>query len=217
MLNIKVFVCNSYEENTMIVNKTGSKEAIIIDPGCTPGKETDKIISYIESNELTPVAILLTHAHSDHTIGAATLQNKYNIPIYMNHRERPSFSFKSTDIKDGQILRLAGIELEVISTPGHTPGGVCYLDRKDKILFSGDTLFAGTIGRSDLEGGDYDKLIVSVMEKLMGLDSDITVLPGHYGSTTIGEERTSNPFLQPFNEPEEEVDEKDITPITISR
>ena len=135
----------------------------------------------------------------------------------MNHRERTSFAVKSTDIRDGQILRLAGIELEVISTPGHTPGGVCYLDRKDKILFSGDTLFAGTIGRSDLEGGDYDKLIVSVMEKLMGLDSDITVLPGHEGSTTIGEERTSNPFLQPFNEPEEEVDEKDITPITISR
>ncbi len=217
MLNIKVFVCNSYEENTMIINKSDSKDAIIIDPGCTPGKETNNIVNYIENNKLNPVAILLTHAHPDHTIGAAALQNEFGIPIYMDHREKPVFSFTSTDIKDGQILRLAGINLEVISTPGHTPGGVCYLDKEDKILFSGDTLFAGTIGRSDLEGGDYDKLIVSVMEKLMGLDSDVAVLPGHYGSTTIGEERTSNPFLQPFNEPEEEVDEKDITPITISR
>ena len=133
----------------------------------------------------------------------------------MHPLEHPKDSFRSTDIEDGQELELAGIKLKVIGTPGHTPGGVCYLDSEDKALFSGDTLFAGTIGRTDLEGGDYDHLIVSVMDKLMGLDGDITVYPGHAHSTTIARERTQNPFLQPFNEPEEEVDEKDLTPISI--
>ena len=217
MLNIALFVCNSYEENTMVINRKDSHDAIIIDPGCTEGEELDRVVSYIEKNGLKPAAILLTHAHPDHTAGVAALQGKYGIPVYMHPLERPKDSFRSTDIEDGQVLELAGIKLKVIGTPGHTPGGVCYLDSEDKALFSGDTLFAGTIGRTDLEGGDYDHLIVSVMDKLMGLDGDITVYPGHAHSTTIARERTQNPFLQPLNEPEEEVDEKDLTPISISR
>ena len=204
MLNIALFVCNSYEENTMVINRKDSHDAIIIDPGCTEGEELDRVVSYIEKNGLKPAAILLTHAHPDHTAGVAALQGKYGIPVYMHPLERPKDSFRSTDIEDGPVLELAGIKLKVIGTPGHTPGGVCYLDSEDKALFSGDTLFAGTIGRTDLEGGDYDH-------------GDITVYPGHAHSTTIARERTQNPFLQPFNEPEEEVDEKDLTPISISR
>ena len=94
----------------------------------------------------------------------------------------------------------------MITTPGHTPGGVCYYDETDKVLLTGDTLFAGAIGRSDLIGGDYDHLIISIMDKLMGLPGDVDVLPGHGRKTTIADERTHNPFLQPFNEPEEDLD-----------
>lgn len=94
----------------------------------------------------------------------------------------------------------------VIETPGHSPGGVCFYDEADKVLFSGDTLFAGSIGRTDHPGGDYDKLIASIMEKLMGLPGDVDVLPGHGPRTTLADERTRNPFLQPFNEPDPDRD-----------
>lgn len=217
MLNLKIFVCNPYEENTYIVNSEGNKEAVIIDPGCREGEEVEGIVEYIETSGLKPVAILLTHAHLDHTCGIPLLKKHYDTPVYMDHREKTSLKFDSIDVKNGEILHLAGLDFEVISTPGHTPGGVCYLDRADKCLFSGDTLFAGTIGRTDLPGGDYDKLIVSVMDSLIGLPGDIEVFPGHAQSTNIARERYNNPFLQPFNEPEEGTDKnEDLPPITIS-
>ena len=113
-------------------------------------------------------------------------------------------SFVTKELVDGQILRFAQDDkasFKVIATPGHTPGCVCFYCEAAKTLFSGDTLFAGSIGRTDLEGGDYDKEIVSVMEKLMVLPGDVEVYPGHGPATSIAEERTTNPFLQPFNEP----------------
>ncbi len=108
-------------------------------------------------------------------------------------------------LKDGDIISWGeGRSWEVLSTPGHTPGGVCFLDRGAKLLLSGDTLFAGAIGRTDNRWGDYDALIHGIFEKLMTLDGDITVLPGHGPHTSIADERTKNPFLMPFNEPFEE-------------
>ena len=101
MLNIALFVCNSYEENTMVINRKDSHDAIIIDPGCTEGEELDRVVSYIEKNGLKPAAILLTHAHPDHTAGVAALQGKYGIPVYMHPLERPKDSFRSTDIEAG--------------------------------------------------------------------------------------------------------------------
>lgn len=136
----------------------------------------------------------------------------------------PDVSFETEDLVDGQILRFALRQAQddkvvilndseespgfrVIATPGHTPGGVCFYSEENKILFSGDTLFAGSIGRTDLDGGDYDKEIVGIMEKLLLLPGDVEVYPGHGPSTSIAEERTTNPFLQPFNEPwENEID-----------
>ena len=102
------------------------------------------------------------------------------------------------------MLGFGKASFRVIETPGHSEGGVCFYDEADKLLLTGDTLFAGAIGRSDMPGGDYDKLIVSIMDKLMGLPGDVEVLPGHGGRSDIATERTSNPFLQPFNEPAEE-------------
>ena len=167
-------------------------------------------------------AIVLTHAHFDHILGVKKLSDRFGIPVYLHPDDRqmlklapsmaagydympvPDISFETCDIKDGQILKIGDVEFEVIHTPGHTPGSVCLLARESGDLFSGDTLFAGSIGRTDIPMGDYDKEIVSVMEKIMGLDADIKVHPGHGGATTIGYERTHNPFLQPFNEKDDQ-------------
>ncbi|MBO7509828.1 MAG: MBL fold metallo-hydrolase, partial [Bacteroidales bacterium] len=116
----------------------------------------------------------------------------------------PSLDVPLRDIHDGEVLRFGDMELEVLATPGHSPGSVCYLDRKGKLLISGDTLFAGTIGRTDLGNGDYDRLMESIQTKLLPLDGEIEVFPGHGPATSIAVERATNPFLQPFNEPYEE-------------
>ncbi len=107
-------------------------------------------------------------------------------------------------ISEGDTVDVGNLHFEVIETHGHTPGGVCYLERSEKVLISGDTLFAGSIGRTDHPGGDYDALMKGIFSKLMVLDGDITVIPGHGPCTTIADERTKNPFLMPFNEPCEE-------------
>ena len=112
-------------------------------------------------------------------------------------------------MKEGDEIAFGNTKFSVIETPGHTFGGVCYYCKEEKLLVSGDTLFAGAIGRTDSQWGDYDKLIVAIMEKLMGLDGDVEVIPGHGPVTNIGYERTHNPFLQPFNEPDGDIDNED--------
>lgn len=107
-------------------------------------------------------------------------------------------------IREGDTINVGNMNFEVIETPGHTPGGVCFLEKNEKLLISGDTLFAGSIGRTDHPGGDYDMLMEGIFGKLMTLDGDISVLPGHGHDTTIADERTKNPFLMPFNEPYED-------------
>ena len=185
----------------------------------------------LEEEKLTPEAVLLTHGHLDHIGGAAELQRRYGIPVYMNEDDRkvvenpdprlsrlwkrfPDTGFSTSAVRDGDRVEAAGLTFEVIATPGHTPGGVCWLVRDEKLLFTGDTLFAGAIGRTDLSFGEYDDEIRSIMEKLMLLDGDIRIFPGHGPASTIADERTGNPFLEPFNEPEEEPD-PDQPPIII--
>lgn len=194
-------------------------EAVIVDPGAYDDRELSEIIGSIEKNALKPVAILLTHAHFDHIYGVPALVEKYGIPVYMSPLDKVIFgvngamaahfdlrdpgSFDTVDVKGGDVLELGGMRFEVIDAPGHTPGGVCYYNDKDGIIFTGDTLFAGTIGRTDLPFADYDKEIVAIMDNIMGLDTDVQIFPGHGKCSDIGWERTHNPFLEPFNEPEE--------------
>lgn len=195
---------NPLQENTYIID-FGDGGFCLIDPGCSTPDEVSTLLSRLDGGQ--PLAILLTHGHPDHTAGVESLASRFpGIPIYMSADD--SFLFGKCPFRDASHLQeipVGADSFRVIPTPGHTPGSICYLLGEN--LFSGDTLFAGTIGRTDLPGGDYDKLIVSVMDRLMGLDGDIRVLPGHGPSSTIGDERTHNPFLQPFNEPEEEFDE----------
>lgn len=224
LLNIKTFVFNSFRENCYVLwDAVGN--CVIVDPGCYWPEEFARLKELVEAEGLTPKAVWLTHGHFDHVHGVLKVVREYSVPVLMSSEDKvvldnnqaavgafgltapDSSDIKTVDIRDGEILdTLQGAPFKVITTPGHTPGGVCYYDETDKVLISGDTLFAGTIGRTDHLGGDYDRLIISVMDKLMGLPGDVDVLPGHGHRTTIADERTHNPFLQPFNEPEEDFD-----------
>ena len=216
MMKIKRFVFNPFQENTYLVESPEGK-CLIIDPGAYDREEKEILLANLRGKE--PEAVLLTHGHPDHLAAAGLLQREFGVKVFMHpddadvpsHIAGPlaahlDLEFETTALSDGQVLRLLGLECKVIHTPGHSPGGVCYWFESENVLFTGDTLFRGTIGRTDLYKGEYDDLIRSVMDKIMGLPGCTDVLPGHAGATTIAEERTENPFLQPFNEPEENLE-----------
>lgn len=232
MLHIRTLVFNLFQENTYIVWKEEGRCAVI-DPGFYLDTEKEAFFETLTGLGLEVDSVLLTHAHFDHLNGAKAVQDRFGCKIYMNPADKiilgsdtrmlnrigikiPDTDFISTDITEGDVIRTAGMAFEVICTPGHTPGGVCYLEASEKTLFTGDTLFAGTIGRTDFAYSDYDKEILSIMEKLIFLDPAIEVFPGHGNRTSIGRERTQNPMLEPFNEPEETFD-PDLKGISITR
>ncbi len=218
MINIRYCVFNLFEERSYVA-WNGSEHCILVDPGCREGAEQQALLELLAKEGLTPEAILLTHGHIDHIFGVKALQDRFGIPVYMHPADTAALdynetmarrfrmklpeAFSWTPVQDGQVLELAGLHLEVIATPGHTPGCVCYLEREQGVLFTGDTLFAGSIGRTDFPYSEYDDEIRSILEKLLPLEADVTLLPGHGPASTIGDERTHNPFLEPFNEPEE--------------
>lgn len=233
MIHIEHFTFNSFQTSCYLVWDEDGKCAIV-DPGCSSEAELARLTGFIESKGLKPECILLTHCHFDHIYGMAALAQEYTIPVHadmnemytiqvtnphicnayglplpeefpiirtsatMSHRSRAAF------VMDGDIIHVGSLEFEVISTPGHSKGGVCFLERNEKVLFSGDTLFAGAIGRTDHPGGDYDILMKSIFERLLMLDGDTRIFPGHGSSTDISTERMTNPFLLPFNEPYED-------------
>ena len=188
----------SYEVNCSIISENG--KAWIVDPG----HEGARIASLLEKKGLEPEAVLLTHAHFDHITGIAELQKLFpNLPVYIHSEDTVMFGHPfnqmpgeyasigvPTNIRDVNELKIC----EVIHTPGHTPGGVCYFFAEDKLLLSGDTLFSGSIGRTDFPGGSMSKMMES-LKKLMTLPDDTLVIPGHGSHTTIGREKTSNPYL----------------------
>lgn len=201
-------VIGMVQTNVYIVINDELKEAFVIDPAA----DVPELIHYFQEYDYKLVGILLTHGHFDHLCGVEALVNKYECPVYASEEERTLLGSSTmnhsctirkditlTDyivVSDGEMLELAGITMQVISTPGHTAGGVCYYVKERGVLFSGDTLFLETIGRTDLETGDYATLVRSVNEKLMVLPSDTIVYPGHMGETTIEHEKQHNPYTK---------------------
>lgn len=218
-MNIKKFTFNPLGEQTRIIWKD-ARAAVTVDPSFHNNSEREEFLSFLKDNGIVLKAILLTHAHFDHIMGVQYLYEQMGIPVYMNPADTPVYcmsdyyggkaglpeirhDWEITPATEGTAIHIGGMDWEVIETPGHSPGSVCYYERSEGVLLSGDTLFAGAIGRTDFDGSDYDKEIVSIMEKLIWLDAGTKVLPGHGPDTTIGYERANNPFLEPFNEKEE--------------
>jgi hydroxyacylglutathione hydrolase len=194
--------CNCY-----IVGDPATKQAIVIDPG----DDADGIAQGLAERELVVTAIVATHAHFDHIVAAQRLRELTGAPFHLHTEDKPLLPWMQesgrlflgvnlpappevdTDVDEGDRIKAGDVELEVLHTPGHSPGSISLVSTDG--VFSGDTLFAGSVGRTDLPGGDTDALVNAVKAKLFGLEDDMPVYPGHGPATTLGEEKVSNPFV----------------------
>ncbi len=200
--------------NCTILGDELTHEAIVIDPG----ENVAGILERLRSHGLTLKQILITHAHIDHVGGAAKLKALTGAPVLLNQHDLPLLAAMETQAgwlgiptpeivaldgsaDDGVVVGLPALRAEVLHTPGHTPGSICLHFPEQSLLLAGDTLFAGTIGRTDLPGGDTRQILHSLHNRLLPLPDRTSVIPGHGTSTTIGEEREFNPFLQPDMRP----------------
>ena len=205
-LEILRFTYGPFAENTYVVVGPSGRRAMIVDPGIG----SEPVLDAVRGRGLSVELILNTHGHLDHVAGNAFFKRETGAPIALHPADLPLLKNVSKqgamyglsiedsppadcDLVEGVGLEFDGVTFEVIHTPGHTPGGVC-LRRGDQMLV-GDTLFAGSVGRTDFPGGDWDALVASIREKLFILPDDVRCLPGHEGETTIGRERRTNPFV----------------------
>lgn len=212
-MKIKQIQNNPFQENTYVVWDEASMEAAIVDCGALFPQEEEKIEAFVSDNNLKVKYILNTHLHLDHCFGNAWAAERYGI-LPMAHKDDETllarmgeqarmfglpFEVKTEKLggylKDDDVLMLGENEIKVIHTPGHSRGGVCFYIPSAGWLISGDSLFEGSIGRTDLEGGSYATLIKSITERLMTLPEETVVYPGHGPYTTIGDEKRMNPFL----------------------
>ena len=210
MIDVRAFTVGPVQENCYIVRAEGSDRGVIIDPG----EEADRLLEAVSALGIRELeAVLLTHTHFDHIGAVAPVANAMQSPVYCPELEKqvlanvmdyvpwPGFGpFESYEadhtVAGGEQLELAGLQFEVLFTPGHSPGHVTYALRDEAALFSGDVLFQGSVGRVDLPGGDWATLLHSIESLLHSFPPDTTVYPGHMGVTTLDRERISNPFLR---------------------
>jgi len=207
-LDVEMLTVGQIAENCFLFRKEGSEKALIVDPG----EEPERILAAVEEMGVSVEAILLTHCHFDHIGAVAPVAKATGAPVYCPEIEVPILAdimafvpwagfgpYESYEadrtVKGGETLGLAGLELDVIYTPGHSPGHVTYSVRGEDAIFSGDVLFQGSVGRVDLPGGDGPTLMRSIRGLLDSHPNQTTVYPGHMGITTLGAERASNPFL----------------------
>lgn len=207
MMKIEKFVLGPMQTNCYFVINEETKELIVVDPAACP----DYLLSHVRSNGYKPTAILLTHSHFDHVMGIDRWVEEFGIPVYLHEKEaqllaEPKLNLSrmfGTDysydqvkkLKDGELLKLAGFQFQVLHTPGHTAGGCCYYEAAEAVLISGDTLFFHSVGRSDFPTGDMQILTDSIKDKLFCLPDDVKVYPGHDRETNIADEKQHNPFI----------------------
>ena len=211
MITIKAFAFNPFQENTYVLFD-GTKECVIVDAGCHGPEEQNELADFISSTGLKPVLAINTHGHVDHVLGNAFVKETYNIKIAANPEDLPLFQMASQqalmygftiddvplidqNLNDGDEITFGNSTLKVIHTPGHSKGGICLLSSEDGFVLSGDSLFQGSIGRTDLPGGNYDQLISGIKTKLLTLPPNTKVYPGHGNPSSIKWEKENNPFL----------------------
>jgi len=210
MIDVRMFTVGPVQENCFIVRHKDSGAALIVDPG----EEADRLLRAVDDLGIEKVgAILVTHTHFDHVGAVAPVAQATGAPVYCPELERevlanimdyvpwPGFGpFESYEadhtVAGGETLELTGMKVEVLFTPGHSPGHVTYAIRDDRALFSGDVLFQGSVGRVDLPGGDWPTLLSSIQSLVDEFERETVVYPGHMGITTLDRERATNPFLR---------------------
>lgn len=195
---VKMFTVGIIQTNCFIVGDAQTEEAVVIDPGFDSTSEAKSILKEIERNRFRVKFIINTHGHPDHTSGNKTMKEATGAPILIHEYDAPLLRNPSADktIREGDIIEFGEVKLRVLHTPGHSKGSMALLGAD--AVFSGDTLFAGSIGRYDLPGGSLEEIMNSIRNKMLTLPDHLKVYPGHGPITTIGEERRSNPFLQDF-------------------
>ena len=212
MVRVGCLTFNPFQENTYIVSDE-TLECIIFDPGCYYASERQQLVDYIKDNQLTPKRLINTHCHIDHVFGNQFVADHYDVGLEIHEGELVVLNYvpqvakmygiplpdtlpaPARFIKEGETIKFGNTSLVAIFTPGHSPASLSFYAERDQILIAGDVLFEGSIGRTDLPGGDHSTLIKNIKEKLFPLGDDVKVYPGHGNSTTIGEERRTNPFL----------------------
>lgn len=211
MLKIEKIPVTPLEQNCRVLYETDTKTAIVVDPG----GDAFEIIGFIEDNELKLKEIWLTHSHFDHCGGVKDIKDKFNVPLRGHKVEKemramvediakmynlPASGFSNCpepehDLSDNEVLDFEGHKFKCLFTPGHAPGHICFYNEESSTLIAGDTLFRGSIGRTDLPLGNHGELISSIKKKLYTLPDNTKVMPGHGPDTTIGTEKSSNPFV----------------------
>lgn len=211
MLKVESFTFNPFQENSYVIHD--GERAILIDPGCCNTAEERELDDWLSVNKLTPERLILTHAHIDHVLGCAWAHDRFgllpelhmaDLQLLRNAPRQgqlygvpcPPSPDPARFIEEGDRIRLGSVDLRVLFVPGHSPGHVALHAEAERFVIAGDALFQGSIGRTDLPGGDYDTLIRSIKEQLLVLDDDVVVHSGHGPDTTIGRERRMNPFLR---------------------
>jgi glyoxylase-like metal-dependent hydrolase (beta-lactamase superfamily II) len=208
-MDVRMLTVGPVQENCFVARRDGADRALVIDPG----DEAERILHMLDELGVSVDAILLTHTHFDHVGAVAPVARATGAPVYCPQLETfvladinrfvPFAGFGPFEDYDadetvagGERLQLAGMDVEVLHTPGHSPGHVTYAIEEEGAMFSGDVLFEGSVGRVDLPGGDWDTLLASIGTLVERFGEDTTVYPGHMGITTLGRERATNPFLR---------------------
>lgn len=208
----KTFTVNPFAMNCYIYWDENSKEGVIIDPGAYEDFEKEEILNYIKANGINIKLILNTHGHIDHILGNDWAKKQWDVPLLMHKDDMPliksskkqaemfGVNFPEPPLPDKFIdetdeVKFSDTVFKIEHTPGHSPGSVCFIDEKEKVIFGGDVLFRGSVGRTDLWMGDMNLLLDSIRSKVFKYSDDFTVYPGHMEETTIEEEKQYNPFL----------------------